>query len=127
MTNLLAGKHILIIVENLPLPFDRRVWQEANTLKENGAEVSVICPQNLNVYSHILSGNYSRVFWLNGTSYPSFGHSGQSLGISAKPVANTFCTLTTIANDSIKRSSIYVNGKNGAVLSFPADAPKAIW
>ena len=39
------GKHILIIVENLPLPFDRRVWQEANTLKENGAEVSVICPK----------------------------------------------------------------------------------
>jgi glycosyltransferase involved in cell wall biosynthesis len=39
------GKHILMIVENLPLPFDRRVWQEANTLKENGAEVSVICPK----------------------------------------------------------------------------------
>ena len=38
------GKHILIIVENLPLPFDRRVWQEANTLKENGARVSIICP-----------------------------------------------------------------------------------
>jgi glycosyltransferase involved in cell wall biosynthesis len=42
---LFSGKHILIIVENLPLPFDRRVWQEANTLKEEGAEVSVICPQ----------------------------------------------------------------------------------
>jgi glycosyltransferase involved in cell wall biosynthesis len=40
-----AGKHILIIVENLPLPFDRRVWQEANTLKKAGANVSVICPQ----------------------------------------------------------------------------------
>lgn len=39
------GKHILIVVENLPLPFDRRVWQEANTLKDNGAEVSVICPK----------------------------------------------------------------------------------
>ena len=41
----LKGKHILIIVENLPVPFDRRVWQEASTLKENGAEVSIICPQ----------------------------------------------------------------------------------
>jgi glycosyltransferase involved in cell wall biosynthesis len=39
------GKHILIIVENLPVPFDRRVWQEANTLKENGAKVSIICPK----------------------------------------------------------------------------------
>jgi glycosyltransferase involved in cell wall biosynthesis len=42
---LFQGKHILIIVENLPLPFDRRVWQEATTLKENGAEISIICPQ----------------------------------------------------------------------------------
>jgi len=39
------GKHVLIIVENLPVPFDRRVWQEANTLTENGAKVSVICPK----------------------------------------------------------------------------------
>ena len=39
------NKHILIIVENLPVPFDRRVWQEANTLKDNGAEVSIICPK----------------------------------------------------------------------------------
>ena len=40
-----SNKHILIIVENLPVPFDRRVWQEANTLKENGAYVSIICPK----------------------------------------------------------------------------------
>jgi glycosyltransferase involved in cell wall biosynthesis len=40
----LAGKKILIVVENLPLPFDRRVWQEARTLQAAGATVSVICP-----------------------------------------------------------------------------------
>lgn len=40
----LAGKKILIVVENLPLPFDRRVWQEARTLKAAGAEVAIICP-----------------------------------------------------------------------------------
>ena len=39
-----AGKGVLIIVENLPLPFDRRVWQEARTLKAAGATVSIICP-----------------------------------------------------------------------------------
>lgn len=36
---------ILIIVENLPVPHDRRVWQEALTLKENGFGVTVICPK----------------------------------------------------------------------------------
>lgn len=40
----LAGLRILIVVENLPVPFDRRVWMEARTLKAAGAEVSVICP-----------------------------------------------------------------------------------
>lgn len=42
--NPLAGRKILIIVENLPLPFDRRVWQECRALTGAGAEVSVICP-----------------------------------------------------------------------------------
>ncbi|RVK32549.1 glycosyltransferase family 4 protein [Sinorhizobium meliloti] len=37
--------HILILVENLPVPFDRRVWQEAQALYEAGYEVSVICPK----------------------------------------------------------------------------------
>ncbi len=36
---------ILIIVENLPVPFDTRVWQEATTLAANGYTVSVICPK----------------------------------------------------------------------------------
>jgi len=37
-------KHILIVVENLPVPFDRRVWQEATTLKNAGYDISIICP-----------------------------------------------------------------------------------
>lgn len=40
----LAGRKILIIVENLPLPFDRRVWHESRTLTQAGAQVVVICP-----------------------------------------------------------------------------------
>ncbi len=39
-----AGK-ILIIVQNLPVPFDRRVWLEATTLAEHAYKVSVICPK----------------------------------------------------------------------------------
>ncbi|MFZ2853184.1 MAG: glycosyltransferase family 4 protein [Rhodocyclaceae bacterium] len=39
-----APKRVLILVENLPSPFDRRVWQEATTLRDAGYEVSIICP-----------------------------------------------------------------------------------
>ncbi len=40
-----SGK-ILIIVQNLPVPFDRRVWLEAQTLRDHGYKVSVICPKS---------------------------------------------------------------------------------
>lgn len=37
-------RRVLIVVENLPVPFDRRVWSEATTLRSAGYTVSVICP-----------------------------------------------------------------------------------
>lgn len=40
-----APRRVLIIVENLPCPFDRRVWQEARTLAGAGYCVSIICPK----------------------------------------------------------------------------------
>jgi glycosyltransferase involved in cell wall biosynthesis len=39
------GAHVLIIVQNLPVPLDRRVWLECQALVANGYEVSVICPK----------------------------------------------------------------------------------
>src|SRR5882762_9089129 len=38
-------KRVLIIVENQAVPFDRRVWREACSLRENGYEVTVLCPR----------------------------------------------------------------------------------
>lgn len=59
---------VLILVENLPVPFDRRVWQEACALRDAGHEVTVICPQmrgytqpeevleGIQIYRHWISG-----------------------------------------------------------------------
>lgn len=33
-------------MQNLPVPFDRRVWQEACALRDNGYDVTVICPRS---------------------------------------------------------------------------------
>jgi len=41
-------RKVLIIVENLPVPFDTRVWKEACSLHENGYEVTVLCPTGKN-------------------------------------------------------------------------------
>jgi glycosyltransferase involved in cell wall biosynthesis len=40
------ARSCVIVVENLPVPFDRRVWQEAQALHRAGWVVSVICPTN---------------------------------------------------------------------------------
>jgi glycosyltransferase involved in cell wall biosynthesis len=59
---------ILIIVENLPVPLDRRVWQESRALRDAGYEVVVICPrmrgwnepyelrEGIHIYRHWISG-----------------------------------------------------------------------
>ncbi len=36
---------VLILVQNLPVPFDRRVWQEALALDAAGYEVHIVCPR----------------------------------------------------------------------------------
>ena len=41
---MLPLKRVLMLVENLPSPFDRRVWQEACALRDAGYVVSIICP-----------------------------------------------------------------------------------
>ena len=38
---------LLIIVENLPVPFDRRVWMECRALAAAGYDVSVISPKGV--------------------------------------------------------------------------------
>jgi glycosyltransferase involved in cell wall biosynthesis len=67
----LPGKRVLIIVENLPVPFDKRVWNEAKALHRAGYVVSVISPvgkgyekryeviDDIGVYRHPLPGEGS--------------------------------------------------------------------
>jgi glycosyltransferase involved in cell wall biosynthesis len=45
-------RKVLFLVENLPSPFDRRVWQEATTLAQSGYTVSIICPTGKGCEKH---------------------------------------------------------------------------
>ncbi len=40
-----SDRRVLIVIENLPAPFDRRVWQEARTLRDAGYRVTILCPK----------------------------------------------------------------------------------
>ena len=41
----LKSRRVLMIVQDLPVPYDRRTWLEATTLSRAGYAVSVICPK----------------------------------------------------------------------------------
>ena len=45
MTPTSRRRRALILVEDLPVPFDRRVWTEAKTLRDAGWHVAVISPK----------------------------------------------------------------------------------
>jgi len=42
---MLKTPKILMLVENNPAPIDNRVWAEATTLRQQGFQVSIICPK----------------------------------------------------------------------------------
>jgi glycosyltransferase involved in cell wall biosynthesis len=48
---------VLIIVQNLPVPFDRRVWMESQSLVREGYDVTVVCPRGKDSVPHqVLDG-----------------------------------------------------------------------
>jgi glycosyltransferase involved in cell wall biosynthesis len=58
--------HVLVLVENLSVPFDRRVWQESLALVEAGHRVTVICPRDARgpAWRERVQGVDIRRFWL---------------------------------------------------------------
>ena len=69
-----SPRRVLILVENLPVPFDRRVWLEAQTLTEAGWKVSVICPKGQKRYTE----SYER---LDGIDIYRFALPATSTGV----------------------------------------------
>jgi glycosyltransferase involved in cell wall biosynthesis len=71
-----SKESVCIIVENMTVPPDRRVWREARTLKEAGYAVSVICPkrrgfeasyeelEGIEVFRHAVWEGSSPIGWL---------------------------------------------------------------
>jgi glycosyltransferase involved in cell wall biosynthesis len=45
MSQLPDRRRVLYVLQNLPVPFDRRAWLQATALASHGYEVSVICPK----------------------------------------------------------------------------------
>ncbi|MFC7491302.1 MULTISPECIES: glycosyltransferase family 4 protein [unclassified Knoellia] len=65
---------VIVIVQNLPVPFDRRVWLECQSLIEHGYDVTVVCPQGEGTSaSQVVDG-------VRILGYPAYAPGGGALG-----------------------------------------------
>ncbi len=114
----LKGRHVLIVVENLPLPFDRRVWQEARTLKAAGAQVSIICPTG--------KGHEARFEVIEGIEihrHPLPLEASGALGFLAEYGAALFWETVLAWKIFLKRRFDVIHGCNPPDLIFLVAAP----
>lgn len=68
------NQRVLIIVQNLPVPFDRRVWLEATTLRDAGYDVTVVCPQGHG------TGRFQQVEGITIRAYRPYAPGGGAIG-----------------------------------------------
>lgn len=84
-------QRVLIIVQNLPVPFDRRVWLECQALVEAGYQVTVVCPKGKGDPSFEVVGGVELY------KYRPYAPGGSSLGFAIEYVhsfaATAWCTL----------------------------------
>ena len=78
--------HVLIIVQNLPVPLDRRVWLECRALVESGYEVSVICPKG--------PGDESRQL-IDGVHIYKYRPAPEARGLATFALEFIYCWLRT--------------------------------
>ena len=70
-----AAVGVLMLVENLPVPLDRRVWLEALSLRDRGYEVSIVCPR---MYGH--TAPHERIEGIDIHRYPPLWQSDGAFG-----------------------------------------------
>lgn len=68
------AKSVLIIVQNLPVPLDRRVWREATSLHRAGFHVAVICPK-----TSMFPKNYEQLEGIDIYRYPLVCEANQGI------------------------------------------------
>jgi asparagine synthase (glutamine-hydrolysing) len=82
--------HVAIVVQNLPVPFDRRVWLECQALRDAGYEVSVVCPKGPGDPSYQL---HEGVHLYKYRAFPPITHQVAFVGEYAWSVTASFLGL----------------------------------
>jgi glycosyltransferase involved in cell wall biosynthesis len=91
-----SAPRVLIIVQNLPVPFDRRVWLECRTLRDAGYDVTVVCPRGRD------TGAFQVVDGVTIHGYRPYAPGGSALGFVIE-YAYSFLATSALARKARRR------------------------
>ena len=89
---------MLILVQNLSVPFDRRVWLECQSLVGAGFQVAVVCPKAPG------DPTYSRLDGVDLFKYRPYAPGGSSVSFVIEYVYSFITTLLLSLRASLRRS-----------------------
>ncbi|MFC7360849.1 glycosyltransferase family 4 protein [Nocardioides astragali] len=96
-----SGPRVLIIIQNLHVPFDRRVWLECQTLVAAGYDVTVICPRGPD------SKPYEVIEQVAVHTYPPYAPGGRAAGFVIE-YAYSFLATARLAVKARRRGAFDV-------------------
>ena len=86
----MTAPRVLIIVQNLWVPFDRRVWLECQALVGSGYDVTVVCPKGPD------DPSYEVIDGVAAYKYPGYSPGGSKIGYIAEYVYSFLMTLRLV-------------------------------
>jgi glycosyltransferase involved in cell wall biosynthesis len=106
-------ERILILVQNLSVPFDRRVWLECQSLKEAGFRVAVVCPKAPG------DPTYYRLNGVDLYKYPSYAPGTSGVSFVLEYVYSFLATLLLSLRASMRGRFAVVQSCNPPDLFWP--------
>lgn len=86
----MSSPRVLIIVQNLWVPFDRRVWLECQALIASGYDVTVVCPKGPG------DPSYQVIDGVTAHKYKAYSPGGSKLGFVAEYIYSFVATLRLV-------------------------------
>ena len=104
---------VLIIVQNLPVPFDRRVWLECGSLVAAGYDVSVVCPKGKD------SKPYQVIDDVAIYTYPPYAPGGSKAGFLVEYAYSFLATARRVAKARRKGTFDVIQACNPPDIFWP--------